>query len=255
MNSPTCQRVYHGESLADGADIPTPRTDAMPWIENERFKKFDVDYDRFYQRKNVLALERDLAAENKAHQLTKDVLGAVQAALKTRTDEVDAADVALKRQLEIEVDEKARLREETRAVRVDLSAERIRSAAELAENTTLKTQLSFERTKREQAEAQLANVQRAYWKIIAQRDTEEENYQMEHANRKETHAKLNAALAQVERLRVELRESFELAEDGNACEKLAGNIVKQEYWKGELAALHRMWQALTTQPAQEKVTT
>jgi hypothetical protein len=38
----------------------------------------------------------------------------------------------------------------------------------------------------------------------------------------------------------ELAESFELAEGQLAAEKLSGNRVKEEFWKGELAALHRM---------------
>ena len=38
----------------------------------------------------------------------------------------------------------------------------------------------------------------------------------------------------------ELAESFELAEGQLASEKLSGNRVKEEFWQGELAALHRM---------------
>ena len=38
----------------------------------------------------------------------------------------------------------------------------------------------------------------------------------------------------------ELAESFELAEGQLAAEKLSGNIVKEEFWKGELSALHRL---------------
>ncbi len=41
-------------------------------------------------------------------------------------------------------------------------------------------------------------------------------------------------------IQAELAESFELAETQLATEKLGGNRVKEEFWKGELAALHRM---------------
>ena len=49
----------------------------------------------------------------------------------------------------------------------------------------------------------------------------------------------NASLAGAA-VETELRESFELAEDQLAAEKLSGNIVKEHYWRGELAALHRI---------------
>lgn len=55
---------------------------------------------------------------------------------------------------------------------------------------------------------------------------------------------LDAMKARVRELEVELSQSFELAEGQLQAEKLAGNIVKEEFWKGELAALHRMRRAL-----------
>jgi hypothetical protein len=43
----------------------------------------------------------------------------------------------------------------------------------------------------------------------------------------------------INRLETELRESLALAASQVAAEKLAGNIAKEEYWKGELAVLTR----------------
>lgn len=55
---------------------------------------------------------------------------------------------------------------------------------------------------------------------------------------------LETLSARVRELEVELSQSFELAENQLGAEKLSGNIVKEEFWKGELAALHRMRRAL-----------
>lgn len=54
------------------------------------------------------------------------------------------------------------------------------------------------------------------------------------------------------RVRAELADSFTLAEGQLASEKLAGNVVKAEFWKGELAALHRVRHALN--PGKEGAT-
>ena len=56
---------------------------------------------------------------------------------------------------------------------------------------------------------------------------------------------LAAKDGRIRSLEEELHQSFLMAEEGHAAEKLGGNIVKLEYWKGELAALHRMRKALT----------
>lgn len=45
-------------------------------------------------------------------------------------------------------------------------------------------------------------------------------------------------------LELELRESFERAEDQLAAEKLSGNVVKEHYWRGELAAINRIRRAI-----------
>jgi hypothetical protein len=49
---------------------------------------------------------------------------------------------------------------------------------------------------------------------------------------------------QLKCIRRELYESIKFAEEGSAAEKLAGNAVKEEFWKGELAALHRIEHAI-----------
>ena len=43
-----------------------------------------------------------------------------------------------------------------------------------------------------------------------------------------------------DRLEKELNESFKLAEEQLASEKLGGNRVKEEFWRGELAVLDRI---------------
>lgn len=49
-------------SASSAHDAPTPRTDAMPWIPNERFQHSDdEDMNRFIRKKEVKALERELA--------------------------------------------------------------------------------------------------------------------------------------------------------------------------------------------------
>ena len=50
--------------------------------------------------------------------------------------------------------------------------------------------------------------------------------------------------------RKELRESLGLAESELAAEKLSGNVVKAEYWKGELASLQRVSRAIDPQNAE-----
>ena len=58
----------------------------------------------------------------------------------------------------------------------------------------------------------------------------------------------DAVQAKVERLRAEITGAIDLAAGEIATERLAGNIVKQTYWSGELTALRRMEQALTDAP-------
>lgn len=60
----------------------------------------------------------------------------------------------------------------------------------------------------------------------------------------EIERKLASAEARVKELEAELSQSFELAELQLYAEKLAGNIVKEEFWKGELSALHRIRKAI-----------
>lgn len=55
-------------------------------------------------------------------------------------------------------------------------------------------------------------------------------------------------------IEIELRESFELAEGQLAAEKLAGNIVKEHYWRGELAALHRIRRVIESPNAPRSAT-
>jgi NTP pyrophosphatase (non-canonical NTP hydrolase) len=57
--------------------------------------------------------------------------------------------------------------------------------------------------------------------------------------------------ARVADLRHEIASALEFGEGQLASEKLGGNVVKEEYWKGELHALHRMRQALETSHRQK----
>lgn len=66
----------------------------------------------------------------------------------------------------------------------------------------------------------------------------------------------NKAVEQPQALKKEISDSFRLAEREHAAEKLAGNVVKQEYWKGELAVLHRIEQILALslpKPSEERL--
>ncbi len=63
--------------------------------------------------------------------------------------------------------------------------------------------------------------------------------------------RLLSAEARVKKLEVELSQSFELAEVQLHAEKLAGNIVKEEYWKGEMAAIYRLCKAIDLVPRKE----
>ncbi len=47
----------------------------------------------------------------------------------------------------------------------------------------------------------------------------------------------SALLAAINR---EIAEATDLAVSEVASERLAGNVVKESYWRGELAALHRL---------------
>ena len=58
----------------------------------------------------------------------------------------------------------------------------------------------------------------------------------------------DAVRPKVERLRAEITGAIDLAAGEIATERLAGNIVKQTYWSGELTALRRMEQALSDAP-------
>jgi len=49
--------------------------------------------------------------------------------------------------------------------------------------------------------------------------------------------------AEIERMTTEIQEAIELAESEVASEKLAGNVVKENYWRGELTALRRVARA------------
>jgi len=44
----------------------------------------------------------------------------------------------------------------------------------------------------------------------------------------------------IKALKKEIKEGLELAYSQWHVEELAGNIVKEEFWKGEIAAYHRM---------------
>lgn len=59
---------------------------------------------------------------------------------------------------------------------------------------------------------------------------------------------------QMERIKKEITDSFRLAEGEHAAEKLGGNVVKLEYWKGELAVLHRLRRLLSSQPSNSPAT-
>jgi hypothetical protein len=52
----------------------------------------------------------------------------------------------------------------------------------------------------------------------------------------------------------ELSESIELAEGQLASERLGGNVVKAEFWKGELAALRRMQAVVANASPATKIT-
>lgn len=58
-------------------------------------------------------------------------------------------------------------------------------------------------------------------------------------------AALSSLRARLETLRKERSDSFRLAEGQLAAEKLSGNVAKEEYWKGELAVLHRIRRILS----------
>lgn len=47
-------------------------------------------------------------------------------------------------------------------------------------------------------------------------------------------------------IEAEMNASFVLAEAELASEKLSGNAVKESYWKGELATLHRFRRVLAS---------
>lgn len=61
-------------------------------------------------------------------------------------------------------------------------------------------------------------------------------------------ARIAKSESRVHELEKEVTEALELALDQCGAERLSGNIVKEEYWKGELAAIRRMKQAIGEMP-------
>lgn len=61
-------------------------------------------------------------------------------------------------------------------------------------------------------------------------------------------ARIAKSESRVHELEKEVTEALELALDQCGAERLSGNIVKEEYWNGELAAIRRMKQAIGEMP-------
>jgi len=63
---------------------------------------------------------------------------------------------------------------------------------------------------------------------------------------------MNTHLNLVTALRKELETIIELAERGIASERLGGNVVKEEHWKGQRIAATQVIQWLESQPQNDQ---